>query len=146
MAIPRHWGCTKVAEAVPAPVNWEKEKRHHLCSLQNCMFDLQAVPADDEHAARDPLHVHLALGAPLPLSLLCNLPQQQVLPASLIFPEALELCARHTIVPWNLALGTEHPAAVWALHICYHRLTMARIINQQSRAVLEGAVEFEFPQ
>lgn len=40
------------------------------------MFGLQAVPADDEHKALSPLHVHLANRAPLPLVLLADIPQQ----------------------------------------------------------------------
>jgi hypothetical protein len=32
---------------------------------------------------------------------------------------------------------------VWALQICYHRLTMLRIISQQSKAFPQGVVESE---
>jgi hypothetical protein len=31
--VARHWGCTMVAKAVPAPVNWNKEDDHHLYSV-----------------------------------------------------------------------------------------------------------------
>jgi hypothetical protein len=34
MVVPRHWGCTKVAEAVPAPVNKEEDDHHFVLSDQ----------------------------------------------------------------------------------------------------------------
>jgi hypothetical protein len=33
MVLPRHWGCTKVAKAVPTPVKWNKYEDHHLYSV-----------------------------------------------------------------------------------------------------------------
>jgi hypothetical protein len=33
MVVPRHWGYTKVAEAVPVPINWNKEDDNHLYSV-----------------------------------------------------------------------------------------------------------------
>ena len=103
----------------------------------------EIVPADDVHAALGPLDVHLALGAPLPPALPCDLPQQQVILVPLVLPEPLELCAGNAVMPCHLALCTEQTTAVWALSFCYHCLTVATFMNKQCRAVVEGTIELE---
>lgn len=118
MYAPGHWGGTEVAETMLAP-------------------------ADDVHAALGPLDVHLALGAPLPPALPCDLPQQQVILVPLVLPEPLELCAGNAVMPCHLALCTEQTTAVWALSFCYHCLTVATFMNKQCRAVVEGTIELE---
>lgn len=116
MAVPRHRVAAQVAEAVPAP-------------------------AGDEGAAGHPLDVHLAFGAPLPLALLRDLHQQQVLPPALVVPEPLELSALDAVVPRHLAVGTEHPFAVGAFHLGLPGPGV--VVDEQRRAVLEGAVELD---
>jgi hypothetical protein len=75
-----------------------------------------------------------------------DLPKQRVISALFISPEMLEIFTGDAGVPCHLALRTKHPGAVWALGLPYYCLVRATFIDQQCRAVLEGAVEPECPQ
>jgi hypothetical protein len=101
------------------------------------------MAADHVHAAVDPLHVHVALGA------FCPWPPSSPAghPCLFILPKPLELRADNAVMPTHLALRTEQPGAVWALRFRYHSLTTAVVtVNQQRRTVFERTVELERPQ
>lgn len=112
MGFRRHLGCTSVAEAV-------------------------STPALDVIASFRFLHIHLALGAPLPAFLAGEPPEQEVLPAALVLPELLELPALDVDVPRHRTAGAEEPVAVRALRL--HDGGFA-ICEKRRRAFLVRAV------
>lgn len=88
---------------------------HHCGAAQ--VTEAVHAPADDVHTTFYPLDVDLALGAPLPLALVRDFPQLQILPPALVLAKPLELGAVDAVMARHLALRAEHPTAVRALHV-----------------------------
>uniref|UniRef100_A0A8R7TDT0 Secreted protein n=1 Tax=Triticum urartu TaxID=4572 RepID=A0A8R7TDT0_TRIUA len=97
------------------------------------------VPAFHVIAALRFLHEHLALGAPLPPLPAHEAPEQEVVPATLVLPELLELLAPHAVVPWHAAPGAQEPVAVRALRL-RDGLLRVGVGEKERRAFLVRAV------
>jgi len=105
------------------------------------------APAAHEGASLRPLHVHPAVGAPLPPLGAGEPPQHHVLPAALVLPELLELLAADAVVPRHHAPGAEQPAAVRAIGLRDAPLAGHTLAGEERRrAVPERAVDLLLPE
>jgi len=121
-----------------------------MCLNPCCQPVMQKPPAENKKFARycsipqfPPVmrfgHINSAIRTSHPLLILCKAYQHNIFFLPLIRIQHLELTAFNPFMPWNFTLCTKHPIKIRTF--CFYN-SLRFIVDQQSRTVCKGTVEF----